>query len=92
MRSTGKRRTPLPRTFPSEEAVGEFWDTHSTADYEDSLLPAEVTIDLKERHFVIEVDRDTFFALTACARKRRRPVKVIASRILKEKLVSAKVS
>ncbi len=78
----------LPDTFASEEEAGEFWDTHSTSDYEEYLEPVEMTIDIKRRHFEIEIDRETFFALNAYAKKINKPVKNLASSILKEKLVS----
>ena len=38
---------PLPETFASEEEAGEFWDTHSLADYEEFLEPAGITFALK---------------------------------------------
>ncbi len=79
---------PLPDTFSSEEEAGEFWDTHSTSDYEDQLQPVDMTIDIKRRHFEIEIDRESFLALNAYAKKVNQPVNILASNILKEKLVS----
>ena len=78
---------PLPERFPSAEEAGEFWDTHSTSDYEDQLEPVDITIDIKKRHFEIEIDRESFLALNAYAKKVNKPVNVLASSILKEKLV-----
>ena len=78
----------LPDTFSSEEKAGEFWDTHSTSDYEEYLEPVDMTIDIKRRHFEIEIDRDSFLALNAYAKKAHKSVKNLASSILKEKLVS----
>ncbi len=79
---------PLPDTFSSAEEAGEFWDTHSTSDYEDQLEPVDMTIDIKRRHFEIEIDRESFLALNAYAKKVKKPIKTLASSILKEKLVS----
>jgi len=79
---------PLPESFASEKEAGEFWDTHSTADYKTSLKPADITVDIKRRHFEIEVDRQTFIALHAYAKKIKKPVKNLASSILKDKLAS----
>jgi hypothetical protein len=79
---------PLPDTFASEKEAGEFWDTHSTSDYEEYLEPVDMTIDIKRRHFEIEIDRESFLALNAYAKKVKKPVKNLASIILKEKLVA----
>lgn len=83
-----KRINQLPDSFASEEEAGEFWDTHSTSDYEEYLEPVDMTIDIKRRHFEIEIDRESFVALNAYAKKVKKTVKNIASSILKEKLVS----
>lgn len=91
MRSKNKIRkgiVPLPDTFPSEEKAGEFWDTHSTSDYEEYLESVDMTIDIKKRYFEIEIDRESFLALNAYAKKVNKSVKNLASSILKEKLVS----
>jgi hypothetical protein len=45
-------------------------------------------IDIKRRHFEIEIDRESFLALNAYAKKVKKPIKALASSILKEKLVS----
>ncbi len=83
-----KNIDPLPDTFASEEEAAEFWDTHSTSDYKEYLEPVDMTIDIKRRHFEIEIDRESFVALYTYAKKVKKTVKNIASSILKEKLVS----
>ena len=59
---------PLPDSFASEEEAGEFWDTHSLADYEEFREPADVTFDIQERVFEVRVAEDIFQKLQA-----RRP-------------------
>ena len=86
MRERDKHIAPLPDEFASEDEAAEFWDTHSIADYEGSLEPADVDVDLRRRHFEIEVDEESFVALRSVAQKQRRPVKQLASEILKQKL------
>ena len=63
MKGKGRHIAPLPDEFASEEEAAEFWDTHSIADYEDSLEPPEIVVDLKRRHFEIEMDEECFLAL-----------------------------
>ena len=41
---------PLPDSFESEEQAGEFWDTHSTMDYEKHVEPTEDTINIGRSH------------------------------------------
>lgn len=77
---------PLPDEFGSEREAAEFWDTHSVTDYEESLEPAELDVDIQRRHFEIEIDQECFLALRETARKERKPVKQLASEILKQNL------
>ncbi len=70
---------PLPDNFASEDKAGEFWDTHSTSDYEEYLEPVDVTIDIKKRHFEIEIDRESFIALNKYAKIMNKPVMNLAS-------------
>jgi hypothetical protein len=86
MRSTGKPIDPLPDEFKSQEEAAEFWDTHSITDYEEFLEPVEVDVDIQRRHFEIEVDEETFLALREVAEKERKPMKELASEILKRRL------
>lgn len=40
------KRDILPENFDSLETFWEFWDNHSSADYEDLMVPVEAEIDL----------------------------------------------
>ena len=86
MRDTNRKIDPLPDEFLSEEEAAEFWDKHSIADYEGFLEPVDFEADIKRRHFEIEVDEESFVALLQSAKKQRRPVKELASEILRRKL------
>ncbi len=81
-----KNIEPLPDTFVSAEEAGEFWDSHSTSDYEEYLESADMTIDIKERHYEIEIDKETFFALSISAKKAHKSIKNLASSILNKEL------
>lgn len=86
MKNIHKHKDPLPETFVSEEEAGEFWDEHSTADYEEYLEPVDMTIDIQTRHYMIEIDQDSFLALVQYSKKVATPVKTLASNLLKEQL------
>jgi len=77
---------PLPERFESIDEAGEFWDTHDLTDYEEFLEPVEFEVDIKRRHFEIEVDEDCFIALRSAARRKDKPTRQVASEILKRSL------
>jgi hypothetical protein len=87
MRNTKDRSIdPLPEEFGTPEEAARFWDAHSITDYEESLEPADLDVDVQRRHFEIEVDEEAFQALHDSARKQHRPAKELASEILKQRL------
>ena len=86
MRNTNRHLDPLPEEFHSAEEAAEFWERHSVTDYEEFLEPVALDVDLQRRHFEIEVDEESFRALRETARKEQKPVKQLASEILKQKL------
>lgn len=88
MEKTNSPIDPLPEEFSSEEEAAEFWDTHSITDYEEFLEPTDIEIKLTRRHFEIEVDEESFLALCDSAKKQNKPMKHLASDILKEKLAA----
>ncbi len=88
MADTDRQTHPLPNEFSSEEQAAELWDTHSITDYEEFLEPVSLEVDLKRRHFEIEVDEESFSALRERAKKLQKPVKQLASEILKQELAA----
>ena len=48
MKDKDKLRDPVPETFATAEEEGEFWDTHSTSDYEEYLEPEDAIAELLE--------------------------------------------
>lgn len=42
---------PIPAHFKSAEEAGEFWDTHSAADYWEEMEELEMEFDIQERIF-----------------------------------------
>ena len=49
MEDKNKKRDPLPPPDASPEEIGEFWDTHSLADYWDETHEVEFQVNLKSR-------------------------------------------
>ena len=47
MKKEGKKRDPMPPPDATPDEIGEFWDTHSLADYWDETHEVEVQVNLK---------------------------------------------
>jgi hypothetical protein len=86
MKDTDKSIDPLPESFDSEEAAGEFWDTHSAMDYQQYFEPTDDTIQITERVFEVEVAEDIFRKLREQAASAHQPLPKIVDEILREKL------
>jgi hypothetical protein len=86
MSNTDRPIDPLPDEFSSDQEAAEFWERHSVTDYEEYLEPVGLEVAIQRRHFEIEVDQECFLALRETAKKEQKPVKQLASEILKQKL------
>ena len=87
MRSTDKKIDPLPESFESEEAAGEFWDTHSLADYEEHLEAADdVTFEISERVFEVQIAEDVYNKLQEQAASLHQQVPTLVDEILRREL------
>ena len=49
MEDKDKKRDPMPTPDATPEEIGEFWDTHSLADYWDETHEVEFHVNLKSR-------------------------------------------
>lgn len=70
MKNKSESIDPIPPTFSSEEEAGQFWDTHSTEDYEDDLQVVDMTIDIEKLHYEIEINEANFLALQDYSKKK----------------------
>jgi hypothetical protein len=86
MKDTDKTIDPLPETFDSEEAAGEFWDTHSAMDYQQYFEPTDDTIEITERVFEVEVAEDIFKKLREQAASLHETVPKVVDEILRREL------
>jgi hypothetical protein len=76
----------LPDSFENEEKAGEFWDTHSTMDYQEYLEPTDDTIEISERVFEVQVAEDVFKKRQEQAASLHHPVPKIVDEILRKQL------
>jgi len=80
---------PIPENFHTLEEAGEFWDTHDTMDYPEAFVAVgDVTTELRNRYFEVEVEMSVAQALSDKARQRGIPVRELATEILREQLAA----
>jgi hypothetical protein len=77
---------PIPESFATEAEAGEFWDTHSTADYLEFLEPADHTIDLQSRVYEVRIAEDIFEKLRDEAKASHQSIPKTIDTILRKEL------
>ena len=76
----------LPESFATEEEAGEFWDSHSAADFVELLEPADDQIDLKGRVYEVQVSEEVFNGLRKKAESTHQSVPTTVDQILRKEL------
>jgi len=59
----------LPENFNSLEEFGEFWDTHSSAGYEELMEPVEAEIELSSSKIYCAIAKDLLLQVRTRARQ-----------------------
>lgn len=85
--SGNNQREPLPENFESLEEFWEFWDTHSSADYEDLMEDIEVQVDLIRSKKYYPVAKDLITPLRIQARQQGISTETLINLWLKEKIL-----
>src|SRR5215475_894485 len=85
-KSKKKQRDPLPEQFNSLEEAGEFWDTHSSADYEEYMKEAHFDVELKRRSYEARVTRQLLRGARKIARRQGVATETLVNLWLLEKV------
>ena len=80
---------PIPEEFATYEEAAEFWDSHDTTDYPEAFETVDLTAELRQRHYEIEIDEDIIKALRERARKHGMPVRRLVSEMLRQQMTLA---
>ncbi len=80
----------IPEEFKTFEAAAEFWDTHDSSNYDDEFEDVEMEVDIRKRHYLVEIDKEFSWVLHKKAQKHGIPDSVFASKLLQEELVKMK--
>jgi len=90
MRDKGSAtRDILPENFDTLEELWEFWDTHSSADYEDDMEPVEVEIDLSSSKVYCPVAKDLLRQVRQQARQQGVSTETLINLWLQERLCAS---
>lgn len=86
MDAKDKKRDPMPPPNTTPEEIGEFWDTHSLADYWDETSEADFQVNLKSKYNLIPVEREIAEQIQAHATKQGVSPEKLVNFWLREKL------
>jgi hypothetical protein len=82
---------PIPESFPSPEAAGEFWDSHDLGDYWDQTRPVkDVTVAIERRRYLMALEPSLANKLQKAARERGITAESLIHLWLSERLQSGR--
>lgn len=84
-----QKRDPLPEDFQALEEFWAFWDTHSTADYEDMMEEVDIQVDLHSSKTYCAVAKDVIAQVRAQARRQGVSTETLLNLWLQEKAAEA---
>lgn len=76
----------LPESFDTLEELSDFWDTHSSEDYEEVMEPVAAEIDLSSSKVYCPVSKDLLRQLREQARRQGVSTETLVNLWLQEKL------
>lgn len=82
-------REPMPDRTADIEAIISFWDTHSTADYEDEMEDTALEFDLQEEVYTVALVPDLANLLAHKARAKGVATETLVNLWLAERLAVA---
>ena len=85
----GRKRNLLPENFGSLEEFWAFWDTHSTADYEDFMEDVNVHVDIRSSKVYCAVAKDIIAQVRTQARRQGVSTETLINLWLQEKATEA---
>lgn len=82
-------RDMLPENFDTVDELWSFWDTHSSADYEDVMESVEVEVDLSTSRVYCPVAKDLVRQVRSRARQQGVSTETLINLWLQEKLCAS---
>jgi hypothetical protein len=81
-----KQRDPLPDNFDSLEVFWDFWDTHSSADYEDLMESVDIEVSLSSDTMYCAIAKDVLGPIRIQARQQGVSTETLINLWLQEKV------
>lgn len=81
-----KQRDPIPESFASIEEAAEFWDSHSTADYDDLMHDVYFDVDIKRQTFLVPLEEKLAKEIIEIAKQEGLGLETLVNLWLREKL------
>ena len=78
-------KDPLPENFTTLEDLWDFWDTHSSADYEEFMEPVEAEIDLSSEKVYCPIAKDAMLRIRSEAKPQGVSTETLINLWLQEK-------
>lgn len=88
-KTQARQRDPLPENFGLLQEFWAFWDTHSTADYEDFMEDVDVQVDIRSSKVFCPVAKDIIAQLRKQARQQGVSTETLINLWLREKMAEA---
>ena len=86
-RKPERERARLPENFGSLDDFWSFWDTHSTADYEDMMEDVDARIDIRSSKVYCAVAKDIIAKVRSQARRQGVSSQTLINLWLRERLM-----
>ena len=83
-----RKADPIPEEFETLEEAGEFWDTHSAADYRDNMVDVALEVDIQDHRFVVLLEDAVYHAVEELAATRGMQPDTLVNEFLRQELVS----
>ena len=79
----------IPDSLDTLEAFWQFWDTHSSADYEDIMEPVELEVELFSDRVYCAIAKDVIIQVRRQARRQGVSTETLVNLWLQERLAQA---
>lgn len=86
MPKSKKHHDPIPESFASFEEAADFWDSHSTADYDDLMHDVHFDVDIQRRVFLVPIEGRLAREITVIAKREGLALETLVNLWLQEKL------
>ena len=82
------KKDPIPAEFHTLREAGEFWDTHSAADYWDEMEDITCEVDIQDRRFAVLLDEAVYHTVEQLAATQGIPPDTFVNQFLRQELVN----